>query len=221
MQKSLSTVNLPHSASGQSLIETIVAIFVLTTALTAGLGLTIYVFSSSATSQNEIIASNLAREGIEVIRMMRDSNWLAGDASSDVTYNLQPCADIQNRLCFPKALIGPTYALDGTFVNFRVAFNVSGAWTKEDIHDYDLYLQADGTYTSTPNGASVFARMINLTKNTTAPYTAGNPEFIIKSVVAWRGKNCPSFDTTQNLIAIVSACKIVVEEHVTNWKDYK
>lgn len=211
--------SIPHSASGQSLIETIVAIFVLTTALTAGLGLTIYAFSAATTSQNEIIASNLAREGIEVVRMMRDSNWLAGDAAAGAS-DLAACADIGSRLCYPQAFSGPTYNL-GTG-NFRVDFNpLTRAWSRSNTTAYYLYRQADGTYSSVTNGSSVFARMISTTNNSSAPYTAANPEVIVKSVVAWRGKNCPEFTTNQDLLTLVSACKIMVEEHMTNWKDYK
>jgi hypothetical protein len=40
-------------------------------------------------------------------------------------------------------------------------------------------------------------------------------------VVAWRGKNCTAFTGTQNLITLSTKCKLIVEEHLTNWKDYK
>lgn len=224
----LSTANyqLPTAQSGQSLIETILAIFILTTTLTAGLGLTIYAFSSSTTSQNEIVASNLAREGVEAVRMMRDSNWLAGDVKGGA-WDLQACADIGSRLCYPNAYLGVTgynsYVLNAG--NQRASFNSgTSAWLLDNTAAYDLYLQAGGSYTPTTNAAiPVFARMINISFNTAAPYTAqnSNEEMIVKSVVAWRGKNCTSFATNQDLLALSTPCKVVVEEHMTNWKDYK
>ena len=206
------------------MIETIIAIFVLVTALTSSLGLAIYVFSSSSLSQNEIIASNLAREGVEVVRMMRDSNWLAADVSGDVTFNINTCADIGNRLCYPKAYIGPTYNI--TAGNQRVIFNTtSGAWSLDSAAAFDLYLDPTSkTYTTTINATPpVYARMVNISFNSNPPYTNlnSNQEMIVKSVVAWRGKNCTAFNSNQDLIALATSCKIMVEEHMTNWKDYK
>ncbi len=206
--------------SGQTLLETIIGIFILTTALSSGLALMIYAFSYSALSQNEIIASNLAREGAEVMHTMRDSNWLSGEVSADTTYNLQGCADIGGKLCYPKAFIGPTYALtDG---NKRVLFDSSfQTWSLDSTASYDLFLQSNGTYTHTTNGTSTFARMINISRNTAAPFNASNPEVVVKSIVAWRGKNCTSFAASQDLSTLATSCKVTVEEHLTNWKDFK
>jgi len=216
-----------HDQKGQSLIETIGAIFILTMALTTGLGLAVYAFSRSAVSQNEIIATNLAREGIDVVRMMRDSNWLAADAGATGSRDLQNCPDISKN-CYPRAF-NPSnnydIAVDPTQIyNMRAVFDpAAGSWSLNSTASYNLYLQADGTYTHTATGGSNFARMINISSNTAAPYTNQNSnwELIIKSVVAWRGKGCTVFDTSQDLLALATPCKVVTEEHLTNWKDYK
>lgn len=217
--------------TGQTLIETIIAIFVLVTALTTGLGLAIYAFGTSSLTQNEVIASNLAREGAEVVRMMRDSNWLAADAKG-AAWDLTACADIGNKLCHPKTYQKvPGYNLydldagnPNIAQNYRLIFNPSTSiWSLGGTASYYLYLQADKTYTPTPNGNSVFARMINISFNSAAPYTNlnSNQEMIVKSVVAWNGKNCTAFSTDQDLLSLSTTCKIVVEGHLTNWKDYK
>src|SRR5258708_11248195 len=78
---------IPDSNSGQSIIETLAAIFILVTTLTVGLGLAVSALSSSQQSLNEIVAINLARQGIEVVRMARDSNWLGHDANADTRSN--------------------------------------------------------------------------------------------------------------------------------------
>ncbi len=62
--------------SGESLIETVVSIAVLAM---GGLGATAIIFSSliaGGVSRDRVIATNLAREGIEVVRSIRDTNWL-------------------------------------------------------------------------------------------------------------------------------------------------
>jgi len=211
--------------AGQSLIETIIAIFVLTTALTTGLGLVIYAFTNSSISQNEVVAVNLAREGIEVVHMMRDSNWLAGEAIADASYNLQTCADLpttSRQECYPRTNMGPAYPLGAG--NKRAMFDpVSNSWLLNPTADYDLYVQPDGSYQHVSTAyPSTFARMINISFNSSSPYTNlnSNQEMIIKSVVAWRNKNCPTFIANQDLLALSSNCKIVVEEHLTNWKNY-
>ena len=194
--------------NGQTLVETIVAIFILTTALSSGLALMIYAFSKSSISQDEVVATNLAREGIEVVRGIRDSNWLSQEDE------LIPCDDISSKLCYPNAF-------DGIPAGNHRAIFASNIWSLDSTPDFDLYIQNDGAYRSTPTSMSpTFARMINISFNTNAPYTAANPEMIVKSVVAWRDKNCPEFTTSTDILALATPCKIIVEEHLTNWKDY-
>ena len=207
---------------GQTLIETIAAIFILTTALTGGLALTIYVLSNSNTSQDQIVATQLAREGTEVFRMMRDSNWLAGDVSSNTSYNLASCSDISGQSCYPQAFIGPSYniANSGSGGNFRINFNTSSrVWSLNGASDYSLYLQSDGSYESSPVvGTAKYFRKINVTLNSAAPFSANNPELIVKSTVGWTGKHCSAMTGTD---PSTTNCNVVVEDHLTNWKDYK
>ena len=57
-------------------MEAIIAVGIIVTVIITALGLGIYTTRVGRTSQNRIIAMNLAREGIEVVRNIRDSNWL-------------------------------------------------------------------------------------------------------------------------------------------------
>lgn len=63
---------------GQSLMEMIFAIGILLIVVSAILALTASNLVGQKESESQIIANNLAREGIEAIRNIRDSNWLAG-----------------------------------------------------------------------------------------------------------------------------------------------
>ncbi len=62
---------------GQGLLETIFAIGIMLIALSAILALTVSNNVGQRESEYQVIANNLAREGIEVIRSERDANWLA------------------------------------------------------------------------------------------------------------------------------------------------
>ncbi len=211
--------NIKFGQSGQTLIETIVAIFVLTTALTTGLGLAIYALSSSGVSQTEIIAANLAREGVDVVRMMRDTNWLVGDEEGG-SAALQACADLPgSALCYPEAFTGPEFDISDPGSYILVFDSIGGDWSLQNGNsNYNLYLQSDGSYTHIENGASQFARKITLELNTASPYTIQNPELIVRSIVGWIGKSCSAITDED---PSTTNCNIVVEEHLTNWKDYQ
>lgn len=65
-------------ARGTTLIEFLAAFAVITTGLMAVMGLALSNRTLSQGNVDQMIATNLAREGIELIMQMRDSNWLAG-----------------------------------------------------------------------------------------------------------------------------------------------
>jgi len=64
------------NSAGQTLIETLAAAFILTMGISASVGLAVYAFNTSGGIVKQIIATGLAREGLEAVRNMRDTNWL-------------------------------------------------------------------------------------------------------------------------------------------------
>ncbi len=75
------------SERGFSMLEAIIASGVLMVGLTAVMTLlTVSIMSGRVTTQ-EYQASNFAREGIEIVRNQRDSNWLAYDTDSVTEWN--------------------------------------------------------------------------------------------------------------------------------------
>lgn len=67
---------MPHASSltGFTLIETVVALAVLTAAIIGPVSLVVRAIFSSSFSRNNLIGYNLAQEGIELIRAVRDNN---------------------------------------------------------------------------------------------------------------------------------------------------
>lgn len=65
---------------GQTFIELLIAMAVITTGLFAAVTMVFSNMQLSDRDSDEIVAMNLAREGIEEAKALRDSNWLAGDA---------------------------------------------------------------------------------------------------------------------------------------------
>ncbi len=80
---------------GQTLIETMVAVMILTMGVSAATGLAVYALSSSSSVIKQEIAVGLAREGIEAVKNMRDTNWLKQTLSANC-YNFATTANTSN-----------------------------------------------------------------------------------------------------------------------------
>lgn len=69
------------SNEGFTLIEVLISIVVFTIGIFAALGLSVSNYNDSQNNLDRIIATNLAREGIELVKNVRDSNWLKIEAN--------------------------------------------------------------------------------------------------------------------------------------------
>jgi type II secretory pathway pseudopilin PulG len=67
-----------HRCDGQTLIELLIALTVIVTGLFAATTLVFSNLQLADRDADEVVAVNLAREGIELAKQVRDSNWLAG-----------------------------------------------------------------------------------------------------------------------------------------------
>jgi hypothetical protein len=76
-------------------MEAIVAIFVITTGLVGILSLVSQTIASSTFSKDKLIAAYLAQEGIEIIRNIRDTNWLG----EQVWEGLTSCTEFPSSPC--------------------------------------------------------------------------------------------------------------------------
>lgn len=72
-------INNHHN--GQTLIETLMGLFVVTIGVVSSVTLFVASTKASGDTEDQIVAANLAREGIEAVRGIRDDNWLALEAS--------------------------------------------------------------------------------------------------------------------------------------------
>ncbi len=104
--------SLRRNQSGITLIEVLVASSILIVGIVAALILAMYSLRVAEVSKQELIATNLAREGVEVVRNIRDSNWLD---QSDPDWT--------------SGLVGT-----GTTSYFVPVFNpLTGSWTLSEI----------------------------------------------------------------------------------------
>jgi len=82
MKKQKSKKGLPAHWRGFSMIEVVIAVSIITTALIASLALITSSISSIQLNKTKIIATGLAQEGLEIVRNIRDNNWLDYKRSS-------------------------------------------------------------------------------------------------------------------------------------------
>lgn len=130
--------------SGISILEVVVAILIITIGLVGVLSLVIQNIQVQYVNKNVLIASGLAQEGLELVRNVRDLNWLTPDYAWD------------------KDIVGDgTYTIDyggrGSIINVS---GINDAATR-------LYIDSNGFYTHTSlnNVPTNFYRLITVIIN--------------------------------------------------------
>lgn len=74
-----------HQAKGVTLLETVIAIGVILIGVVAMITLIIGSVRAGEATKQEVIGLNLAREGLEVVRGVRDDNWLKAEDGDALT----------------------------------------------------------------------------------------------------------------------------------------
>lgn len=213
MLKFLNRFLRANRSRGQTLVETVVALGLLTTGIIAGLAAAIAAHSASDQSLQQIVAQNLAREGVEVVRKIRDSNWHNGTLSDCdpwfATSDDQQCYQNWN-FGIAGSTIGTNYlaAFNATFNTWSLTPTFGGSATR-------LFTLSNGAFVHSGSGVSRYSRIIRITRDTAAPFSAANPRLHVASTVWWNNKRCP---VTTNPSA--TTCKVVVEDYLTNWRNY-
>lgn len=98
---------------GQGFMEVIVAFGIMILGIVSILILTSYNLTSADYGEKRLIASNLAREALEVVRNVRDSNWLAGNAWDAGLPINQTESDYRQIVNFTETATSGSYALEG------------------------------------------------------------------------------------------------------------
>jgi hypothetical protein len=186
---------------GQGLLETIIALGVIVSGIVGMLSLAISNQASSAESAERLIASHLAREGIEVIRNKRDNNWFVGAVWDS---GLKSGTNYSATLLF--SISTNVWSLD--FTPNAINHNYCRLWRQGGVYFQSTLLAPSGALL-TPYRRIVFLDEICKDKTVASSGSSCpglNPKIGIRvqSVVEWdsRGKTI----------------QIVAEEHLFNWR---
>ena len=119
---------------GFTLIEALVSLMILSVAIIPAYAISTSSVGLAYSIRNSTTASNLAQEGVEVVRAIRDANWFSGQAFD--------------------------YNLPGDGDRYIVSWNSSGV---SPWYDVPLKMDANGVYNYTSGADSIFQRTITLT----------------------------------------------------------
>ena len=153
--------------SGLTLIETTIALGILMIGTLASLTLMLASFNYVQRTEHEIVVVNLAREGIEIMRSIR---------------NNEDNLDLSDIDLFDGSYNNTSYIVDNNTTNDASDFISVIAASARQCADCSLYLK-DGQYLHDDTGSeTIFKRMITIN-----PGTHDNEKIII-SEVAWTVK---------------------------------
>src|SRR4030042_4662401 len=156
----------PQSEQGFTLIEVLLAISVIVTTLVGLTTLLSLRISSLIPAKSKIIAVNLAQEGVEIVRTIRDNNWLL--YREQITDPIDPHPEL-----WLSGMAAGTY---------RVQYNGSGLLPASETSH--LYKNSNGFYQYSTGTQTPFTRRIVI-ENVSAD------EIRVASEVSWseRGKS--------------------------------
>lgn len=127
---------------GQGLVELIVAIAVIEVGLFSVWSLFLINFNTEREAELRIVGVNLAREGIEVVKNIRDSNWLKRSLNQPINKSIWT---------WDQGLDSGSYS-----INFD-------SLTLEDVKFKKVFINEDGFFTNLESASpSPFSRVIHI-----------------------------------------------------------
>jgi prepilin-type N-terminal cleavage/methylation domain-containing protein len=181
-------IKIKSKNTGFTLLEVIVAIFILTVGIGGSFVLIQQTISTASIVQSRLIAAYLGQEGIEIIRNIRDNNWLEQRESPPLPVWNDGMSDCQ----------GPTNCCEGDYGTDMPPSKTP--LTTVVGCDFDnlryLNIDSDGFYSYLFGTQTKFKRKILI-----EPIENNKMKVVV--IIQWKQKS--------------KTYEIEVVEHVTNW----
>ena len=207
--------------AGFTLVEVIVMMAVLSIGILGTLAVANLAVQSSDRNQRQVIGVNLAREGVELVRAVRDSNWAAmAEETGPDCWDYYPDSQLKAGQPPPGACT-PRFQSLSAATNFVAYLNtgngspylVQQASTVTENAVYRLCPNAQGTYLPSAqacsSGGRTYYRRVTIQRakdlgvdddDNTRKYS-----ILVRSQVTWPGQN---------------AADLVIEEYLTDWRKF-
>jgi type II secretory pathway pseudopilin PulG len=124
-----------RTSRGETLLEVLLAIVVLIIGATTATSLILSAMKANAFNKDSLIALNLAQEGIEYMRNLRDTNWLRFSADRDGCWNMRP----DKLSCAPADLLLETTGTSGYALGDELGQKIASPLDFDDLLDDEAY----------------------------------------------------------------------------------
>ena len=146
---------------GITLIEVIIATFILLVAIVGSYLVFTQIFMATFLASDRLVASYLGQEGIEVIRNIRDTNWISGVALNE---KVATCSS-------------------GCQVDYKTGTPEDAQADLTPYNETPLNIDTNGFYTYEPGTPTKFKRKITIT------YGTGKLDVLVKVLWDARGQS--------------------------------
>ncbi len=170
---------------GFTLIETLVAVMILATAIAGPLSIASRALNNSLVAKDQIIAFFLAQDAVEYVRFVRDTNtlsgadWITVSGGSTAGIDLTPCiASVNANGCY----VDSTMAVVGYGDKPTACDASSGCPITYYDNDNSRYTYNTGGSNVVP---SIFTRQIVMTQINPAPPGSPSVEYLVTVIVSW------------------------------------
>jgi hypothetical protein len=120
---------LGENKKGETILEVLVALVVITIGAATATSLIVSSLKANLFNKDSLVALNLAQEGIEYMRNLRDTNWIKFSANTQGCWNTKP----EVATCSPANLIAKAVGIDGYALGDQLGVTAVGA--KLDLND--------------------------------------------------------------------------------------
>ena len=144
------TTSTNHTQAGQGLIELVVAIGIIMIVLMGVVGLFLSNYSGEQSAKARIVGANLAREGVELVRNIRDTNWLFID---------------ENMFCEGSSCQWYSGLNAGEYIVVSDFDNIldNNVYLNSDVSDTTLYINENGFYSHNSSGKpTLYHRVVTI-----------------------------------------------------------
>jgi len=168
--KNMKIKTILNNKKGFGLVEMLMSMTILAIALVALMTLMTHLIRAAKINENKVVALNLAREGVEIVRNIRDTNWLTACPTWGGTCSHWTTAGGTRSCCLWDSGLDSdtdhTLVLDFDPATDRYILNYlpDSISSADAILYYDPinYLYLTDTYADTVSADSGFARLITI-----------------------------------------------------------
>ena len=221
---------------GDSLLEILISLFIVALGTAAATELVVNATRSNSYSKSTLVALNLAVEGVEAVRNIRDSNWLKYSYDKDHCWNMKPEMNSTDPCTLDSLVAAGNYTVDLDIAKMKWYLKDYGSVLDMvnnptgDFSDYNLkkakitfngsdktmYLSANGMTSSTcavpdcfidpASPSSQFYRMVSINYSPSTPDAA--EQMRVSSLVQWMESGRPQQVKIETLLTNYNRVKV-------------